>query len=75
MEQDDEYECRRFLVEGGDAEGGQHPRGGDLLGATQGRFHQIRSLRQRNIQIFKPPPIITTYSIATFFNLYALFKL
>ncbi len=47
----DVYECRRFFPQSGHAEAGQHPRGGDLLGAAQGRLHQIRSVRQSsNIQ-------------------------
>ncbi len=47
----DAFDCRRFFSQSGHAEAGQHPRGGDLLGAAQGRLHQIRSVRQSsNIQ-------------------------
>ncbi len=47
----DALQCRRFFSQSGHAEAGQHPRGGDLLGAAQGRLYQIRPVRQSsNIQ-------------------------
>ncbi len=70
----DAFECRRFFSQSGHAEAGQHPRGGDLLGAAQGRLHQIRSVRQSsNIQKLRYS--YKTTPLTFFCNIYKAFSL